>query len=163
MPTAAKDDDKSICAIIAAAKEADVDEHICAFTLESAHLSPAVAIGKEDEEEERICPFTLEPPVDPVTTLCGHVFERAALAQYRASGLPNASTCPLCRRPIPKEARAFEPYETVWCVTLIPTSHSYSSPQLPPPPTFGAGIAKMLARFGRARSRITAVLIDRDD
>ncbi|KAJ1634836.1 hypothetical protein T492DRAFT_971028 [Pavlovales sp. CCMP2436] len=89
-----------------------------------AQLSRTATTEGEDEEEERICAFTLEPPVDPVRTLCGHVFERSALAQYRASSLPNSSTCPLCRRPILKEAPAFEPYGTLWCIAMAPYSHS---------------------------------------
>ncbi|KAJ1641344.1 hypothetical protein T492DRAFT_852945 [Pavlovales sp. CCMP2436] len=30
-----------------------------------------------------ICPLTLEPPKEPVTTPCGHTFERAALEMHR--------------------------------------------------------------------------------
>ena len=53
----------------------------------------------EDDDEEYCCPITLTPPVHPVTTECGHTFERSALERYRIELLyrSRAAACPLCR------------------------------------------------------------------
>ncbi|KAJ1639734.1 hypothetical protein T492DRAFT_856032 [Pavlovales sp. CCMP2436] len=48
-----------------------------------------------------ICPITFDQPVNPVTTPCGHTYERDALEVYRALGLPNSSNCSICSAPIP--------------------------------------------------------------
>ncbi|KAJ1629454.1 hypothetical protein T492DRAFT_873295 [Pavlovales sp. CCMP2436] len=48
-----------------------------------------------------VCPITLDPLVDPVTTPCGHTYEREALEAYRASRLASLSRCSVCRASIP--------------------------------------------------------------
>lgn len=55
-----------------------------------------------------ICPISMRPLLDPVTTPCGHNFERDALEGYRRS-LPKGSvaTCPLCRSKLPNESTMF--------------------------------------------------------
>ncbi|KAJ1620922.1 hypothetical protein T492DRAFT_1074322, partial [Pavlovales sp. CCMP2436] len=47
-----------------------------------------------------ICPLTLEPPEEPVTTPCGHTFERAALDMHRTVANAGRTLCPLCRQPL---------------------------------------------------------------
>mmetsp|Transcript_29575 Transcript_29575/g.69200 ORF Transcript_29575/g.69200 Transcript_29575/m.69200 type:complete len:234 (-) Transcript_29575:43-744(-) len=47
-----------------------------------------------------ICPLTLEPPEEPVTTPCGHTFERAALDMHRTVAHAGRTLCPLCRQPL---------------------------------------------------------------
>ncbi|KAJ1637121.1 hypothetical protein T492DRAFT_955281 [Pavlovales sp. CCMP2436] len=40
-----------------------------------------------------ICPLTLEPPKEPVTTPCGHTFERAALEMHRTVTHAGGTLC----------------------------------------------------------------------
>ncbi|KAJ1632215.1 hypothetical protein T492DRAFT_990432, partial [Pavlovales sp. CCMP2436] len=47
-----------------------------------------------------ICPLTLEPPEEPVTTPCGHTFERAALDMHRTVAHAGRTLCPLCQQPL---------------------------------------------------------------
>lgn len=43
------------------------------------------------------CPISLEPIVEPVTTLCGHTFERSQLKDWLLS---RGKKCPNCRAPV---------------------------------------------------------------
>jgi len=66
-------------------------------------MASATPRTRETDEPPVVCPITLEPPVTPVTTPCGHTFERDALEHGRAQ----SSQCPLCRAVIPNAHQPF--------------------------------------------------------
>jgi len=67
--------------------------------------APRAAPSATPPQPPPTCPLTLEAPEQPVSTPCGHSFERDALEQFRLAG---GRTCPLCRTPLPNPSvRAF--------------------------------------------------------
>mmetsp|Transcript_20664 Transcript_20664/g.44715 ORF Transcript_20664/g.44715 Transcript_20664/m.44715 type:complete len:198 (-) Transcript_20664:274-867(-) len=66
-------------------------------------MTTSISISKEPSEteieipEEFICPITQEIMADPVVSMYGQSFERAAILEWLASGTHD---CPLSRRPL---------------------------------------------------------------
>lgn len=55
----------------------------------------------EEHEPPVVCPLTNDAPSQPVSTPCGHNFERDALEKHRLSGGPPSKLCPVCHANLP--------------------------------------------------------------
>ena len=66
--------------------------------LTSASGSGAKRAREEGESDAFNCSICFEILREPVTTLCGHNFDRGCLERHLAANVGRTATCPLCRK-----------------------------------------------------------------